>query len=395
MIKINKLHDILIRKKKEFYIYIILFISSFNILLNFFKKNIYENFSVFGDFLVYRCAGVNFINGESPYGVNQLQNCLNSYPNSLDFFYPPITLSFFSFFGHLNLELSLWIWGILIIISLVSIICFTYKFFSNNNSFFIFLLIFLFSFGGLNWTGIQTGNISIIIYGLISLALYCLINGRNNYFYALIVFCAIIKPTYIIFILLPILLNPLNLKEFKKIIVSVIISFLIYALSYLNNPYLFGEFLNHLEYAKSPEFKEIFGQGFGLFSIINSFISSTVKSFGFEINTNLVSNLIWLSIISLFLFYSLLQKEKIEDRKINRNIALGVCAITLCYPLLKHYECFIVIPCLFFIINNLKTRIKYVLLILMFGLHDKYSLLLVLTFTFAYETYFINKKILK
>ena len=395
MIKINKLHDILIRKKKEFYIYIILCISSFNILLHFFKKNIYENFSIFGDFLVYRCAGLNFINGESPYGVNQLQNCLNSYPNSLDFFYPPIILSFFSFFGHLNLELSLWIWGILIFISLVSIICFTYKFFSNNNSFFIFLLVFLFSFGGLNWTGIQTGNISIIIYGLISLALYCLINGRNNYFYALIVFCAIIKPTYIIFILLPILLNPLNLKEFKKIIVSVIISFLIYALSYLNNPYLFGEFLNHLEYAKSPEFKEIFGQGFGLFSIINSFISSTVENFGFKINTNLVSNLIWLSIISLFLFYSLLQKEKIEDRKINRNIALGVCAITLCYPLLKHYECFIVIPCLFFIINNLKTRIKYVLLILMFGLHDKYSLLLVLTFTFAYETYLINKQILK
>ena len=63
MIKINKLHDILIRKKKEFYIYIILCISSFNILLHFFKKNIYENFSVFGDFLVYRCAGVNFING--------------------------------------------------------------------------------------------------------------------------------------------------------------------------------------------------------------------------------------------------------------------------------------------------------------------------------------------
>ena len=178
MIKINKLHDILIRKKKEFYIYIILCISSFNILSHFFKKNISDTFSIFGDFLVYRCAGLNFINGVSPYGVNQLQNCLNSYPNSLDFYYPPIILNFFSFFGHLNLELSLWIWGILIIISLVSIICFTYKFFSNNNSFFIFLLVFLFSFGGLNWTGIQTGNISIIIYGLISLALYCLIKYK-------------------------------------------------------------------------------------------------------------------------------------------------------------------------------------------------------------------------
>ena len=53
MIKINKLHDILIRKKKEFYIYIILCISSFNVLLHFFKKNISDTFSILGDFLVY------------------------------------------------------------------------------------------------------------------------------------------------------------------------------------------------------------------------------------------------------------------------------------------------------------------------------------------------------
>jgi hypothetical protein len=54
-----------------------------NRLSSFFKKNISEAFSIFGDFLVYRCAGLNFINGESPYGVNQLQNCLNSNPKNL------------------------------------------------------------------------------------------------------------------------------------------------------------------------------------------------------------------------------------------------------------------------------------------------------------------------
>ena len=78
----------------------------------------------------------------------------------------------------------------------------------------------------------------------------------------------------------------------------------------------------------------------------------------------------------------------------NQKIAFGVCIITLCYPILKHYECFIVVPCLFFIINNFKTKLKFILLILMFGLHDKYSFFLILIITFAYETYLINKKVL-
>ena len=395
MIKIKKLHNILIKKKVEFYIFLILFISSFNILLHFIKKNFFDTFSIFGDFLVYRCAGINFINNQSPYGINQLQNCLNSYPNSLDFFYPPITLSFFSLFGYLNLELSLWIWGIFVSISLISIIFFSYKFFSDKNSFFIFLFVFFFSFGGLNWAGILTGNISILIYGIISLGIFFLFKEKNNYFYALIIFCTIIKPTYIIFILLPIFLsNKANLEEFKKIILSITIFILIYILSYFNNPFLFTEFLNHLEYAKSPEFKEIFGKGFGLFSIIDSFNVLIIKNFELKINTSLISNILWLAIILLFLLYSLLQKKKKKQITFNQKIAFGVCIITLCYPILKHYECFIVVPCLFFIINNFKTKLKFILLILMFGLHDKYSFFVILIITFAYETYLINKKVL-
>ena len=72
----------------------------------------------------------------------------------------------------------------------------------------------------------------------------------------------------------------------KKIILSITIFILIYILSYFNNPFLFTEFLNHLEYAKSPEFKEIFGKGFGLFSIIDSFNVLIIKNFELKINTN-------------------------------------------------------------------------------------------------------------
>ena len=129
MIKIKHFRDNLLKKKPDFYIFLILIISPFNILSHFVEKKIYGTFSIFGDFLVYRCAGIQSINKLSPYGINKLQDCLNSYPNSLDFFYPPIILNFFSLFGYLSLKESLWIWGTLIFVSLIFILYISKKLF--------------------------------------------------------------------------------------------------------------------------------------------------------------------------------------------------------------------------------------------------------------------------
>ena len=392
MIKLNNLFKY-IGKKINFLIFIPLYLSSFNILSNFFEKKIFGSFSIFGDFLIYRCAGINYLNKESPYGVNKLQECLNSYPNSLDFFYPPITLSFFKFFSYFDIGQAIFLWGLIVFSSLALIIYYSYKFFGKNISFFMFLLIFLFSFGGINWTGIITGNISILIYGLISVGVFFIFKKKNNYFYILVSLISLIKPTYFLFILLPILIsNTSKIKELKKIFLFFIIVFFIYVLSYLNNPDLFNQFVNSLIYARSPEFIAIFGQGLGLSSIIDFFISLFLKSFQFNIDYSLTKNIIWFITISLFIFYFLITKYKKEEI-LNNKLALSLCLITLCYPILKHYECFLVVPCLFFIINNIKTKIKFILLLLMFSLHDKYSLFLVLIITLIYEIYIDKKKI--
>ena len=84
MIKLKHLYKYFLEKKINFFIFIPLYLSSFNILSNFVEKKIIGSFSIFGDFLIYRCAGINYLNKESPYGINKLQECLNSYPNSLD-----------------------------------------------------------------------------------------------------------------------------------------------------------------------------------------------------------------------------------------------------------------------------------------------------------------------
>ena len=227
MIKKKQLYKIFFKQKLSFYIFLILFISTFNILSHFVEKKILGSFSIFGDFLIYRCAGLKYLTNESPYGINKLQECLNSYPNSLEFFYSPITLSFFSLFGYIDLNTSLWIWGIFVLFGLFSIIYFSYKFFSNNTSFFIFLLIFFFSFGGLNWTGLITGNISIIIYGLLSLGIFFLHKEKKVHFYSLIILVSIIKPTYIIFILLPLFIS--SIKEVKNIIFLIYTNMLLYS----------------------------------------------------------------------------------------------------------------------------------------------------------------------
>ncbi|MBH70901.1 MAG: hypothetical protein CFH28_00197 [Alphaproteobacteria bacterium MarineAlpha6_Bin6] len=392
MIKIKHFRDNLLKKKPDFYIFLILIISTFNILSHFVEKKIYGTFSIFGDFLVYRCAGIQSINKLSPYGINKLQDCLNSYPNSLDFFYPPIILNFFSLFGYLSLKESLWIWGTLIFVSLIFILYISKKLFIKNSSIVLVLLIFLFSFGGLNWTGLLTGNISIIIYGLISLGIFFLLKKKNNYFYFLIFICSIVKPTYFIFSILPIFLqNKIILKEVYKIIICLFAILTIYLFSYLNNPELFIEFLNHLKYGRSEDFKIIFGQGFGLFSVINHFSLLIINFFQIEINITLISNIIWLMITFLLIYYSLLIKNK-KKLLFNEKIAYGVCVITFCYPLLKHYECFIVIPCIYFLISNYKINFKYLMIIFMFCVHDKYAILFLLSLTLFYEILLTNKK---
>ena len=120
MIKLKHLYKYFLEKKINFFIFIPLYLSSFNILSDFVEKKIIGSFSIFGDFLIYRCAGINYLNKESPYGINKLQECLNSYPYSLDFFYTPITLNFF-IWRTLNLQATQSATGLLYV-SIVSIL---------------------------------------------------------------------------------------------------------------------------------------------------------------------------------------------------------------------------------------------------------------------------------
>ena len=251
-----------------FLVYFPLLISFINIISNFVEKIIFGTRIPFADFSVYRCAAITFSNKISPYFPNALSECLNSYPHALDFFYPPITLNFFLIFTKISEINSIVIWSIIILPIFFLKIFISKKIFLKEKNIIIFLIIYLFSFGGLNFTGLLTGNISILFYSLLGISLYSLILRNNTkFFYIILTLMCIFKITYIIYFFLLFFLEKKNFYKYTSI--SFFTIFFIYLFSYYLNQNLFLEFFNQLKYIRSDKFFELYGGGFGMYSILN------------------------------------------------------------------------------------------------------------------------------
>ena len=74
------------------------------------------------------------------------------------------------------------------------------------------------------------------------------------------------KITYLVFFILIFLIS--KKKFFTNTLISLSTIIIFYLFSYFNDPNLFIDFLNHLTYLRSNEFYNLYGGGFGLYSII-------------------------------------------------------------------------------------------------------------------------------
>ncbi len=381
-----------------FLVYFSLFISAANVILNFFEKVIYGNRIPFADFSVYRCAAITFSEKISPYFPNALSKCLNSYPHALDFFYPPITLNFFSLFSKITEINSIIIWGIIILPIFFLKIFFSHKLFLKEKNILIFILIYLFSFGGLNFTGLLTGNISILFYSILGISLYLAIFGKNTkYFFIILTLMCIFKITYLAFYFLLFFLEKKNF--YKYTFLSFLTIFTTYAFSYYSDQSLFLEFFNQLSYIRSEKFFELYGGGFGMYSILNelpSIFFPNIKNYYFtQISWFIICFIFFISTFFILFF------NKNNFSKIQISV-IGILLITICYPVLKDYEGLLLIPCIYYLLFNLNFKdifskndnfIKYLIIFLTFIIHDKYMLFLTSILIFFYINYLNFKKI--
>tara|TARA_B100001013_G_C24612757_1_gene443893 strand:- start:110 stop:1324 length:1215 start_codon:yes stop_codon:yes gene_type:complete len=362
-------------------IYSVLLISSFNIILNFFEKVVFGERFIFADFSVYRCGAITFLNNINPYKPNALSECLNSYPNALDFFYPPFTLNIFSMFSNLTKNNAVILWTIIILPIFLFNIFLNHKLFFKNKNFFLFLLFYFFSFGGLNFTGLLTGNITIILYALLGVSFYYTIEKEKSLFifFALIILC-LFKITYLVFLILFFFLE--SKKYLRNSLLSISAITMFYLVSYFNNPKFFLDFLNHLTYLRSSEFFNLYGGGFGLYSIIKGMPELFYP--GVSENYKFYFQFVWVllcgSFMSSMIFLLYIKKKKFSKLQ---TLSFGILTITICYPLLKDYEGFLLVPVIYYLLFNLNFKslfkksdknFKYILIFCSIAIHDKYML---------------------
>ena len=339
-------------------IYFFLTISVFNNLSHFIRKNIFGDRIDFWDFHVYWCTAIQYLGGVNPYGGENIKNCLSQFNFDLYFSYPPIVLKFLSFLGLWNLETSKVIWILIVIASFIIILIYSKKIFLYKNTFLLFFLL-IFAGGGLVWSALLAGNISIILYSLLAIGIYHLTQRRINIYYLLITIISLAKFPFFIFFTMPIFLY--GYKEIKNFIMYLFLTIILYYFQFYLDKTFFISFINSTITYKSEGFLEIHGTGIGIHGLLDLYTNLIYEKFNLEIMkpSGIFAFFIHIS-LSLTLFLSaffLFKKKNINTKQERLLISFFIIIFLCCFPRISSYDFYLVIPAFFYLLNN--SRIRY------------------------------------
>ncbi len=332
-------------------------------------------------------------------GAEILNNGNNPYKEWIDihnspFFNPPIVFNLFKFVTNFDYTTIAKFWFFILFFSFISIPLILFKIFKINYK---FSLIFFICFGGIALSVFLTGNLSILLTFLFAIGLFFLNKKKDHIFYIILSFLSIIKFPYLIFFGIPFLLKNLNKKIFINTFFYLTIICLIYLISFQLNNELFSSWIISIEYSKNIGDQGDFGRG--LFRILDSYIYSNN-------NYKYITYFLISGFTFLFLIF-LSKKSEILNKKKNKNLilAFSVISLSMLLPRLKSYDILITLPCLFFLIENIKFKfsefvnsfIKFLLFLFLFCITSPYGpislyLLIVIIFTSDLIFIFIQKK---
>jgi len=372
---------------KECILSLVLFITSANFILWFFKKFIFGERDFFWDLPPVYCAGKLFSENLNPYGFfpnNPLSTCVQNISNLNEGFvyvYSIPFLKFLNLFSEFNFLILKNIWFFLIIFITFFFAFISKRIFFKEKKLFFYIPIFfvlLFSFGGNISNALITGNVSIISYLFVSIGLLQLYNKKNNIFYSCIILASLIKPHYFIYLAIPIFIQ--GYKSLKNIIFFFLIGLSIYLYDFFLNKELFLSFIDSASTVRKDLWFNAFGDGIGLSSMYDRLPARLLSIINVKINAGpgLFSYISWLvTSIVFFIITYFLTFEKIKKDSLEKNIALGLVVTTACLPRMQQYDLFLVIPALFFLgfslMNSQKkinSIIGFTFLLIMFAVQD-------------------------
>ena len=326
--------------------------------------------------LVYNSL-VGLLNGEDIYKV---------YPPYYDqpkSAYPPYTFNLIKTLGKLDWEVFLRGFIFLQILSFISLFYYSYKLFPLEKIKYLYPLIYFYSFNfSVGASGTVTGNIAILLYGLLSLGFVQLFNKKIIFFNFIIFFISLFKFYFLIFYFFPIFLY--GFKQIKQVAFFTIVLFAINFIYYIYQPELFNSWIEYVNIQTSrSEFNPWIGT-----DITQSFASVTSKIGNFfNIKTypsSLILNLFYfivttLTLFCIFFIYSpiFFIKNNNKNSKI-KIISIGLLSIYVVFPRLLSFDFFLIIPVYYFLINeivfskneNKNFGIKFILFVLFLCVQD-------------------------
>mgnify|MGYP001188130332 CR=1 FL=1 len=375
----NSLKKFIIKKELNF-LYFFLLLAIFNNVSHFVRKNLLGDRIDFWDFHVYWCSANKFINGINPYGGETIKNCLSQFNFDLYFSYPPIVLKFLSFLGYFDLNTAKIIWISIVGVSFLTIIIYLKKIYQIPRIIF-FTLLLIFTGGGLVWGALIAGNISVILYAILSVGIYYYILKRTDIYYLSVSIISLFKFPFLIFFVMPIFLNGFkwmfvkNLKEIKKIFFYFTLTLFIYFLQFYFDKELFMSFINSTISYKGEGFLSIHGTGIGIHGIIDLYQNILYEKYilNFFNPSGTFSFLIHLSISGILFIssYCLFSRPSLDNGKMllipntfekyleqeKLLISFFIVIFLCCFPRISSYDFYLLIPSFFYIMRNSRIRL--------------------------------------
>ena len=351
------LQKFIIKNELKF-LYFFLFLAIFNNLSHFVRKNLLGDRIDFWDFHVYWCSANKFLNGFNPYGGEIIKECLSQFNFDLHFSYPPIVLKSLLFLGHFEITYAKIIWILIIIISFLIIIFYLKKTYEIPKIIF-FTFVLIFTGGGLVWSALLAGNISIILYAILSIGIYYLIKKKKDIYYLSVFLISLAKFPFLIFFLMPIFLY--GYKEIKKSAFYFFLTLFIYFLQFYFDKELFISFLNATKTYKSEGFLLVHGTGIGIHGIIDLYQNilyekTNIKFFNPSGFISFFGH-IFISAIFLLSSFFLFQKKNINLKQTKLLISFFVVIFLCCFPRISSYDFFLLIASFFYIVRNSRVKV--------------------------------------
>ena len=360
----------------------------------------------FWDFHVYYCGAEYYLKGLVPYGDSSLgilKDCLN--PNILlTVNNSPLALEILKFLALINFSNAKFIWIILEFFSILIIYYVFGKIFFKQILDYKYFLLFIFSFSGITFVNFWGGNISIILYGILSLGIYALVKKNSSIFFFVIFFISIIKFYLLVFLLIPFLMD--SKKYSYRIFLTILVYFLISYIFAKYNPEITKIYFNEVFVNLNDVVRK--EPGTGTFSIIEKMPNVIYSLFNdgtleFSFKTNFIIWSISLSFLIASIFIILNSKNyENKDTRMKFSITMGILIAMLSIPRLVSYDLIICLPVIFYLITQLNINknkiiffdIKNILFLSILIIHDHhypFFMVILLISLFIYSEFYKKK----